>query len=206
MRGYRGKQPYKWLKILFALILVGVIGFLSLFGTMMYGDRDEIKGDPQLMIVLGARVMPDGQPSIILQDRLNTAYDYWVNHPDMTVIVAGGQGSDEPTTEAFAMSNYLVNKGIPEEQILQEDKSHNTNQNLRFSVEIMEEAGYDITEDVMIVTSGLHLSRARMLWGRITGETDHLSTLAAPMSHDASRRKMYIREPLALVKSFLIDR
>ena len=35
---------------------------------------------------------------------------------------------------------------------------------------------------------------------------DNISTLAAPSSHLPSRLKMYVREPLALVKSFLFDR
>ena len=55
-----------------------------------------------------------------------------------------------------------------------------------------------------MVSNGFHLTRARMLAGRFGyGE---ISTLAAPSSHLPSRLYMYIREPLALVKSFLLDR
>ena len=67
-----------------------------------------------------------------------------------------------------------------------------------------EEAGVDIKSGVMIVSNGFHLTRARMLAGRAGFE--NISTLAAPSSHVPSRLKMYIREPLALVKSFVLDR
>jgi len=57
---------------------------------------------------------------------------------------------------------------------------------------------------VVLVSSGFHLTRARMLWERASGGAGELSTLAAPCTHVPSRLKMYIREPFALVKSFLI--
>ena len=57
---------------------------------------------------------------------------------------------------------------------------------------------------MIIVSNGFHLTRAKMLAGRIGYE--NVSVLAAPSSHTPTRLKMYIREPLALVKSFVFDR
>ena len=63
----------------------------------------------------------------------------------------------------------------------------------------------DPAEDgVLIVSNGFHLSRARMLAERFG--YGNVSTLAAPSSHVPSRISMFFREPLALVKSFLLDR
>ena len=59
---------------------------------------------------------------------------------------------------------------------------------------------------MVVVSNGFHLTRVRMLWNRVCGGDYNLSTLAAPSSHLPSRLKMYLREPLALVKSFLFDR
>lgn len=56
----------------------------------------------------------------------------------------------------------------------------------------------------MVVSNGFHLTRARMLAER--AGYDSVSTLAAPSSHLPSRLHMYVREPLALVKSFFLDR
>ena len=205
MRSYKGKRRHGWLKAFFALCLVGVLCFGALLGAVLYGSHDQIKGDPQIMIILGCQVKPWG-PSILLQDRLDKALDYLEEHPDMTIVVSGGQGPDEHITEAQAMRDYLVEQGVAAEQILQEDQSHNTFQNLTYSLELLEEAGYDVTDDIVVVSNGFHLTRVRMLWARMHGDNDELSTLAAPSSHVPSRLKMYIREPIGLVKSFILDR
>lgn len=201
---YKGKRLPGWLKLLLALVLAGVLSFSLLLGAVLYGSCDHIAGEPQVMVVLGCQVHPWG-PSVLLQDRLNEAADYLEDHPDMPVVVSGGQGPDEPTTEARAMADYLMDLGVAEEQLLLEETSHNTSQNLRNSARLLEEAGYDLDQtEVLVVSNGFHLTRARMLAERAGfGE---VSTLAAPTSHLPSRLKMYVREPLALVKSFVFDR
>ena len=132
--------------------------------------------------------------------------DYLEEHPDVQVVVSGGQGPDEPTTEAQAMYDYLTERGVEPERIWQEDQSHNTWQNVRYTLALLEEKGADTSAGVVLVSSGFHLTRARMLWERASGGAGELSTLAAPYTHVPSRLKMYIREPFALVKSFLFDR
>lgn len=201
---YRGKPRHRVRNIILCLLLVGVLCFSALLGLVLDGSYDHINGDPQIMIVLGCQVKSWG-PSILLQDRLNEALDYLEEHPDMTVVVSGGQGPDEPMSEAQAMCEYLVENGFPAEQILLEDESHNTMQNLMYTMELLAGEGYDVTQDMVVVSNGFHLTRVRMLWERVCGGDYNLSTLAAPSSHLPSRLKMYIREPLALVKSFLVD-
>lgn len=203
MRGYQGKRLATWIKVLIALVLAGILSFGGLFATVMYGAYDHVSGDPQVMIILGCQVKPSG-PSALLQDRLDEALDYLEERPNMTVVVSGGQGPDEPSTEARAMADYLMEQGITEEQILLEDQSHNTVQNFQRTMALLEEEEIDLSGGVLVVSNGFHLTRARMLADR-TGFED-VSTLAAPSSHTPSRLKMYIREPLALVKSFVFDR
>ena len=205
MNRRRGKSLPKWLRVLMALALAGALAFSALLCAVIYGSYDHVKGQPGVMIILGCQVMPWG-PSILLQDRLDTALDYLQEHPAVTVIVSGGQGPDEPESEARCMRDYLVGAGIEADRIILEDQSHNTYQNMIFSAQKLEEEGVDASQGVLIVSNGFHLTRARMLWDRVTGQGDELSTLAAPSSHTPSRWKMYVREPLALAKSFLFDR
>lgn len=205
MSGYKGKRLNRWIKALIALILVGVLAFAALLGAVLHGSYDHVQGDPQIMVILGCQVKSWG-PSILLQDRLDKALDYLEEHPDMTVVVSGGQGPDEHVTEAQAMYDYLVAHGVNGEQILLEEESHNTVQNLKYTRELLESEGYDLTADIVVVSNGFHLTRVQMLWERVWGSGDNLSTLAAPSSHMPSRLKMYIREPIALVKSFVLDR
>lgn len=207
---YKGNRPRnrakKWLTALLALILACLVIFTGLLVGVLTGDRDEINGDPQIMLVLGCQVLPSGNPSVLLRDRLDEALDYLEEHPDLTVVVSGGKGNNEPATEAYTMAQYLIANGVPEENIILEERSSNTWENMLFTAELLTELGYDTTVDMIVVSNGFHLTRARMLWGRVWGDDYDLSTLAAPSSHLPSRLYMYIREPLALAKSFLFDR
>ena len=203
-RPYEGRRTPLWLKLVLALILAGAAAFLILFFLVLSGARDVVRGEPAVMVIPGCQVREDG-PSALLQDRLDRALEYLAGHPDMTVVVCGGQGPDEPVTEAQAMYDYLTARGVAGENILLEDRSHNTWENIRYSQEVLRQAGLD-TDQVLVVSNGFHLTRVRMLWARAWEGEYTLSTLAAPSSHIPSRLKMYIREPIALVKSFVFDR
>ncbi len=204
--GSNGSWARRLLAVLLVLVILGIVAFGALLGVVLRGNRDHIDGDPQLMVILGCQVK-DWGPSILLQDRLDTALAYLEDHPDMTVVVSGGQGEDEPMSEAACMRDYLVEHDFPAEQILLEDQSHNTLQNLRYSYELLQEQGYGAQMGQMLVVSnGFHLARVRLLFGRVWDGSYTLSTLAAPASHVPTRLAMYIREPVALVKSFLFDR
>ena len=207
MKSYKGRNWMRaqWIKALIALILVGALAFGVLLCVVLHGSYDHVEGEPKIMVILGCQVKPWG-PSILLQDRINKAVDYLKDHPDVVIVASGGQGPDEHMTEAQAIHDELVRQGIASNRILQEDQSHNTIQNLRYSMVLLEENGYDTEDEIVVVSNGFHLSRVRMLWTRIHGDDDNLSTLAASSSHVPSRFKMYIREPIALVKSFILDR
>jgi uncharacterized SAM-binding protein YcdF (DUF218 family) len=200
---YKGKRFPPVFKILLALLLAGVLVFGALLGLVLGGAHDSIDGDPQVMIILGCQ-LHDWGPSVMLQDRLDKALDYLKDHPEVVVVVSGGQGENEPTSEAQGMADYLADHGFARENIILETQSHNTHQNLTYSARHLEERGADIKAGVVIVSNGFHLTRAKMLAGRAGYE--NVSVLAAPSSHTPTRLKMYIREPLALVKSFVFDR
>ena len=199
----RLKQAPRWIKVLAGLFLVGMILYISLLAVVLVGAEDEVHGEPETMIILGCQVHTWG-PSVLLQDRLDKALDYLGDHQGITVIVSGGQGPDEHTSEAQVMYDYLVSKGVHPERIILEDQSHNTYQNLTNSVGIMEQNGLDL-DNVILVSNGFHLTRARMLWGRVAKSDRPVSTLAAPCTHRNSGLWMHVREPLALAKSFILD-
>ncbi len=200
---YKGKRLHPVVKVFLVLVLLGTLVFGALLGLVLGGAHDSIDGDPQVMIILGCQ-LHDWGPSVMLQDRLDKALDYLKDHPEVVVVVSGGQGENEPTSEAQGMADYLADHGFARENIILETQSHNTHQNLTYSARHLEETGVDIKAGVVIVSNGFHLTRAKMLAERAGYE--NVSVLAAPSSHTPTRLKMYIREPLALVKSFVFDR
>lgn len=211
--GYGGKRRKLLWKLPLILLGMGLLLFGALEVFIALHDGSNIVGEPKVMVIFGCQVKPDG-PSILLRDRLDTALDYLEDHPDMTVVVTGGKGDDEHMSEAQCMYNYLTEHGVNGENILMEDQSRNTWQNANYTLDLLARNGYDIAEDVLLVSSGFHLSRIEMLWdrarvARLSNETyndQYISTLAAPVSHFPSAVQMFFREPLALVKSFVFDR
>lgn len=109
------------------------------------------------VIVLGCRVK-GGRLSRVLQERLDTAYEYLVENPECCCVLSGGKVRGENVSEAVCMYQYLTAKGIAEERLILEDKSSNTKENLQFSYDILKESG--ITGAVTIVTSEFHAYRA----------------------------------------------
>ena len=81
-------------RVLFGLFLVS---FIAIQGVIMHGMQpDPESADAEYLLVLGARVNPDGQPSAALAARLDTAYDFMQEHPDVTAILCGGHGWQPP--------------------------------------------------------------------------------------------------------------
>ncbi len=211
---YRGRSRGRgWLTALLVLVILGLLAFGALEVYIGLHSRDRMAGDPQVMVIFGCQMRKDG-PSILLRDRLDTALDYLEDHPDMKIVVTGGKGDDEHISEAQGMYDYLTARGVDGAQIFMEDKSRNTWQNINNTFALMEREGWELTDDVLLVSSGFHLARIELLWDRVrTGilrdevySNQYISTLAAPVSHAPSRVQMFFREPLALVKSFLFDR
>lgn len=112
------------------------------------------------IIVLGAQVYADGMPSVQLSWRLDAACEAY-RQKAVPVVVCGAQGKDEPMTEAEAMKKYLVNKGIPEKDILTDPDSFNTRQNLTNASGLLKNRT-DI-QKVLIVTSDYHVPRSMAL-------------------------------------------
>ena len=81
--------------------------------------------------------------------------------PEMPAILSGGQGADEFISEAECMKRILTERGIPESRLILESRSTCTDENLRFSKEIMKREGID--GSVYLVTSDYHQKRALML-------------------------------------------
>ena len=145
--------------ILSACVLVPIVTAIILSCLMISSTHKKPTGNPAV-IVLGCRVIGHN-PSLVLGERLNAAYDYLMKHPDSVCIVSGGQGSDEVISEAQCMYDWLVACGIEKERILMEDRSTSTRENLSFSNKILTEN--DLGNEIAIVTNEFHMYRAHTI-------------------------------------------
>ncbi|MGN0362367.1 MAG: YdcF family protein [Bilifractor sp.] len=140
--------------VLSCAVLVLVVGNICI----MTEFHDKGKSRLDTIIVLGAQVRTSG-PSRVLRSRLDTASDYLKENPETICIVSGGQGPNEPCTEAEAMKKYLVGKGIPEGRILEENKSESTLENLEYSSKLLDRD----RDSIGIVTNDFHVFRSMRL-------------------------------------------
>ncbi|MEG1241612.1 MAG: YdcF family protein [Oscillospiraceae bacterium] len=161
--GAKNEKLGKRLKIsLSALVLLGLALLIAVEIPIIAAARTDKNPEAPYLIVLGAGVNGE-TPSLSLQNRLNAAEDYLRSFPDAKVIVSGGQGPGENITEAECMRRYLAEAGIAPERIIMEPRATSTNENLAFSLEIIEKRGDDPEKKVAIVSSEYHLYRAKYM-------------------------------------------
>ena len=141
-------------RIFCAVVLIGIALFFIVDGLIMSRFHDKGKENLDYIIVLGAQMKPAG-PSAVLKFRLDAAYDYLVENENTICILSGGQGSNEPCSEAEGMYQYLTGRGIAPERLIMEDQSTDTSENIAYSMALIGEN--DIS--VGIVTNNFHVFR-----------------------------------------------
>lgn len=144
------------------LSVVGVcylLGFAACGVTLGIMARSATTEAPQnaTAVVLGCMVYDSG-PSRMLLDRCDAAYEYLIANPESKCIATGGQGHNEPMTEAEAIFDILTAKGIEPHRIYLENTSTDTQENLDNAAAII--AANDLPDTVAIATDGFHQFRA----------------------------------------------
>lgn len=144
------------------LTVVGIcyfIGILCCGGTLALMAKAAHREAPKeaTVVVLGCMVYDSG-PSRMLVERCNAAYEYLAAHPEACCIATGGQGKNEPMSEAEAIFEVLTAKGIEPQRIYLEDRSTDTEENLDNAADLIQ--ANNLPEDVVIATDGFHEFRA----------------------------------------------
>ena len=176
------------------LVLCGILLFAAAEGCVISGMSGQPESKLQYVIVLGAQVRGT-KVSRALKQRLDQAAAYARENPETILIVSGGQGGGEDITEAQAMETYLLEAGMHADRILQENRSENTEQNIRYSMALMEEE----PGKVGIVSNDFHLFRAVHI-----AKAQGLAAEGIPAPTEWFMRLNYMtREAFAVVKDLL---
>lgn len=123
-----------------------------------FGSPDQ---NVDYVVVLGAKVRDDG-PSVSLWDRIYAARDYLETHPNAIAVVSGGKGKDEPISEALSMQVELTSLGIDPQRIWVEDRAESTWENIRYSLDLIEQRTGVRPTRLGVLSSEYHLFRASL--------------------------------------------
>ena len=178
------------------IVIVGLCIFIFAEGCIISGFGYKGTSDLDYIVVLGAQMKTSG-PSKALALRLDKAIDYLEKNENTIVIVSGGQGSDEPVSEAQGMTDYLLAAGIERDRIIQEDKSTNTYENLLFCSKLFDKKKVSIG----VISNNFHVFRAvkiakKMGYRQVYG--------IAAQSDSFLMVNNMLRESMSLVKDFVI--
>jgi uncharacterized SAM-binding protein YcdF (DUF218 family) len=135
---HKDKVPL-WIPVsVITMCCTGILVFLVVEILVFTGVAARDTSNLDYVIVLGARVKETGI-SKSLKERLDKAIEYADDNPSAILVLSGGQGADEPVSEAAAMRDYLVFNGVKEEQLLLESRSTSTVENIAYSRIAIEE-------------------------------------------------------------------
>ena len=202
--GKRSRKGQACYRVFLAGLGLGIVCLAGIEAAVVFrGEADNSAIPVDAVIVLGAGVNGE-TPSAALWSRIRAAEDYLEIHPDVPVVLSGGQGAGEAISEAEAMRRALWKEdGAENARLLVEERSTNTAENFRFSKALLEERGLDTgTATIAVVTNDFHCFRAHMI-----AQKQGLRTIDVPAELPWwwLTANYYLREAFAVVKTALFD-
>lgn len=184
--------------IAFGLWLLSLLLFCA---VLIQQAQRQIPAQASAIVVLGAGLRGD-RPSLLLQQRLDVAQLLAQRYPNIPLLVTGGQGLGEATTEAAAMAKYLQQQGIAPARLLLEDRSTSTDENLANSRPLLSAKGINPARDnILLVTSDFHLWRSEKTANKQGYAAPFMVAAPTPWS---IRANAWLREHLAVMGAWVL--
>lgn len=162
-RPARSSWPRRIASLVFLLLLIGWIG--SAAAVLIFAERDGVHrgaarvGQADAIIVLGAAQYA-GRPSPVLRARVDHAVDLWHEHVAPLLVLTGGVGDRDTTSEAAVSASYAMRHGVPESAIMLEAQGRTTSESLS-SVALTLRARHQTS--VVLVSDPFHMFRVWIL-------------------------------------------
>lgn len=202
---YLSGKAGRILRRLFCAGLAAVVLVLVCFEAVIVtrGEEDHSELPVDAIIVLGAGVNGE-TPSLTLRTRIQAAAAYMELHPEVPVVLSGGQGSGECISEAECMRRELWTGNEDwNARYLLEERSTSTAENFRFSKAVLQAHGIDTERAVIgVVTNDFHIFRAKVIARR---EGLQMVGVGAELPWWWLTANYYVREAFALVKTLIFD-
>ena len=192
------KLPKVVIIVLSVIAAAMILHFTIFEANVIRFANSQPEPDARYMIVLGAKVNGE-TPSLEYQRRIEAAYDYAKEHPDIRIICTGGKGDDEVISESLAAANFLIRNGIDENRVFKEEQSTTTEENFAYAKDFIKG---DLS-DVVVVSSAFHLYRASLIAKREGyANVSYIGSVGLKILQP----HYYIREYASYVKDVLINR
>ncbi len=133
---------------------------------IVYISIDGIKNNNQVAdvaVILGNKINRDGTISNRLKSRLDCGLQLYKNKFISKIIVSGGYGK-EGYFEGDKMREYLVNNGVPDSNIITDNKGNNTIQSVQNTIQLQQKYSF---KSIIIVSQFYHISRTKMLFKKL---------------------------------------
>jgi uncharacterized SAM-binding protein YcdF (DUF218 family) len=159
----RSEKAKRALTIVRRILTVLVLGIFALWvisaaAVMIWSSRDEAR-PADAIVVLGAAQYA-GRPSPVLRARLDHALDLWRRHLGKILILTGGTGAGDTTSEAAVGRTYAIKRDVPDTVILMETQGRTTSESMRAVAGMLEARGL---QTALLVSDPFHMLRLRVL-------------------------------------------
>lgn len=185
-----------------AVVAAFALWIASATAVLIWSSRDEAR-PAHAIVVLGAAQYA-GKPSPVLRARLDHALDLWNRHLASLLILTGGTGAGDTTSEAAVGRNYARKHGVPDSAILVENEGRTTSESMRAVAGMLEVRGL---QTALLVSDPFHMLRLRILARRFGFIPYTSPTQTSPISPNREERWKYIfSESLKAPLAFFFER
>lgn len=160
---------------------------ISLALVVIWAFRDEATS-ADAIVVLGAAQW-DGRPSPVLRARLEHAVKLWRDGHAPWLVVSGGVGAGDTTSEAVVGRRFLVQQGVPSEQVLLEAHGRTTQQSMRGIAALLR--AKDMSQ-VLLVSDPFHMLRLDVVARSHGLEPRSSPTRTSPISRNIPELVTYV--------------
>ena len=131
-------------------------------------SRNSPDFDRDYIMILGRQIRDDGSLTPLLKGRADKALEFahkqkQANGKDVVFVPSGGKGDDEVMAEGQAVGNYLLSQGVDSDHIIVEDRSANTDENFRFSSQLIRKHFGEGEPKIAFSTTNYHVFRSGIL-------------------------------------------
>lgn len=188
--------------IWYATVALVAAWLIALGAVIAWGSRDRARPSDAIVVLGAAQYW--GRPSPVLRARLDHAVDLWRRRMAPRVVLTGGVGVGDTTSEAAVSRKYVIGRGIPDTAILLETTGRTTQESLRSVAALLRSRN---EQSVILVSDPFHMLRLDILARRF-GLVPYTSpTRTSPISANTGETwRYYMNESLKIPFVLVMER